>query len=75
MARIASLKDRTGKPIGQDMLDLVYDQPEARYSYQWRNPVTRKYETKQAYLHREDDLLIVVGHYSNLDSASAVQPK
>ncbi|WP_150303656.1 cache domain-containing protein [Pseudomonas saliphila] len=70
-----SLKDRTGKPIGQDMLDLVDDQPEAQYAYQWRNPVTRKYETKQAYLHREDDLLIVVGHYSNLDSASASQPK
>lgn len=70
-----SLKDRTGKPIGQDMLDLVDDQPEAQYAYQWRNPVTRKYETKQVYLRRQDDLLVVVGHYSNLDSASAAQPK
>lgn len=65
-----SLKDRTGKSIGQDMLDLVDDQPEATYSYQWRNPVTRKFETKQAFLRRQNDLLIVVGHYSILESAS-----
>ncbi|WP_150300460.1 cache domain-containing protein [Pseudomonas profundi] len=69
-----SLKDRTGKSIGQDMLDLIDDQPEATYSYQWRNPVIRKFETKQAFLRRQDDLLIVVGHYSNLEADSEAVP-
>lgn len=60
---VGDLKDNQGKPIIQQMIDIVKNRGRGELQYSWQNPVTGKQERKTTYLQRVDGYLVAVGHY------------
>lgn len=58
------LTDPQGQPIIQQMVDALKDQNRGELDYAWRNPVTRKVESKHTQFRKVGDLLVGVGYYT-----------
>lgn len=58
-----ALRDPTGKPVVQQMIDAVAARDQAEVDYVWPNPVTGRVEEKHTLLRKVDGQLVAVGYY------------
>jgi cytochrome c len=58
------LTDPNGQPIIRQMLDVLKDKDRGELDYAWRNPVTRKVESKHTLFRKVGDRLVGVGYYA-----------
>jgi len=59
-----ALTDPNGQPIIRQMLDTLKDKDKGELDYAWRNPVTRKVESKHTLFRKVGDILVGVGYYA-----------
>ena len=59
-----ALSDPNGKPIIRQMVDALKDSDHGALDYAWRNPVTRKVESKRTLFRKVGDSLVAVGYYT-----------
>ncbi|UJJ31536.1 cache domain-containing protein [Halopseudomonas maritima] len=62
--RFDTLRDHAGAPLGERLLEYIEGRESGEFSYQWRNPVTQRIETKVTAIQRVGTLLVCVGWYS-----------
>lgn len=58
------LKDPRGRLIVREMADIAMKKGKGELDYLWRNPMTRKFESKHAFFRAHDGLLVGVGTYN-----------
>ena len=61
---VLDLKDASGKPIVQTMLETVKREEQGSVDYVWLNRVTNKVEPKTTVLRRVGDYMVGVGYYT-----------
>jgi cytochrome c len=59
-----ALTDPNGQPVIRQMLDALKDKDRGELDYAWRNPVTRKVESKHTLYRKVGDSLVGVGYYT-----------
>ena len=59
-----ALLDPKGQPIIRQMVDALKEKDRGELAYAWRNPVTRKVESKHTQFRKVGDLLVGVGYYT-----------
>jgi cytochrome c len=59
-----ALTDPNGQPVIRQMLDALKDKDRGELDYAWRNPVTRKVESKYTLYRKVGDSLVGVGYYT-----------
>lgn len=59
-----SLRSVDGKPIGEDILELMGTHENGEIAYQWRNPITGQNEFKRTFLQRVNGYVVAVGSYA-----------
>lgn len=59
-----ALTDPNGKPVIRQMLDALKDKDRGELDYAWRNPVTRKVESKHTLFRKVGNNLVGVGYYT-----------
>lgn len=70
---VKDLKDASGKPLVQEMIDVVTTQGAGLVEYRWRNPHTNNVENKYSQVRRVGEYMIGVGYY--LPRATTEQAK
>lgn len=58
-----SIRDPSGRPVGEPIVALMRKADAARYEYRWKNPVTGVVEDKYALIRKAGNYLAVVGYY------------
>lgn len=61
--RFDTLRDHAGAPLGEPVLEYMQGLDSGEFSYQWRNPVTQRTETKFIAIQRVGKFLVCVGWY------------
>jgi len=59
-----ALTDPNGQPIIRQMVDALKDKDRGELDYAWRNPVTRKVESKHTRFRKVGEYLVGVGFYT-----------
>jgi len=62
---LIDFKDRTGKLVVREMVDVAQNQGSGWIAYRWTNPITKRAEDKIAYVERLDDSFVGVGVYGS----------
>jgi cytochrome c len=60
---LLEMKDREGKPLIREMIDVAKTKGKGWVDYKWPNPVTQTVESKSSYVEKVDDMLVGSGIY------------
>lgn len=65
-----SIRDPSGRPVGEPIVALMRKADSARYEYRWKNPVTGIVEDKYALIRKAGNYLAVVGYYRSAQAGA-----
>lgn len=60
---LLEMKDREGKPLIREMVEVAKTKGKGWVDYKWPNPVTQTVESKSSYVEKVDDMLVGSGIY------------
>lgn len=60
---LMEMKDREGKPLIREMVNIAKSKGSGWVDYKWPNPVTQSMEAKSSYVEKVDDMLVGSGIY------------
>ena len=60
---LLEMKDREGKPLIREMIEVAKSKGKGWVDYKWPNPVTQTVEAKSSYVEKVDDMLVGSGIY------------
>lgn len=60
---LLEMKDREGKPLIREMVEVAKSKGKGWIDYKWPNPVTQTVEAKSSYVERVEDMLVGSGIY------------
>ena len=60
---LLEMKDREGKPLIREMVEVAKTKGKSWVDYKWPNPVTQTVESKSSYVEKVDDMVVGSGIY------------